>query len=89
MYNSNSGLLYLLVQRGNDAVIYAIIESDYPDLQLVTKVTSDKVGSWYTMMIKDDLMFMGGAVTSNEAGWIVKTTRFMNDTQNPNFVFSD
>ena len=60
MYNQDSGLLYLLVQRNSDAVIYAIIESEYPELQLVTKVSSSYATSWYAMDIHNDVMYMAG-----------------------------
>ena len=87
-YNSDTGLIYVMVQWGSNGVIYSIIKDSFPEIQFATQLSSTSISTYNYIAITGDVMFIGGSLSSGTAGFFVKTTKFMNDTMD-GLTFTD
>jgi hypothetical protein len=60
------------------------MRNSYPELQFASTITTPKVSQYYTLAVKGDDMFVGGILVGGLSAYLVKTIRYMNDT-NSNF----
>lgn len=70
-------------------MILAIFRENFPIISFEKEVTNSKLETFWSMALVNEVLFAGGSLTSGTAAWLVKTTRYMNNTENTDFKIGD